>query len=62
MSDNSSGSDENPKPMRHVGLWAITPEEIEDSLHGPRGEPLRDIIAEFERKLAEESTLPGSAG
>jgi hypothetical protein len=31
--------------------YDLTPEEVEDMLHGPRGEPLRDIVAEFERKL-----------
>jgi hypothetical protein len=29
-----------------------TEEELQDMLHGPRGRPILDIIAEFEKKLA----------
>ncbi len=29
-----------------------TPEEVEEMISAPRGQPLRDIIAEVERKLA----------
>lgn len=32
-----------------------TPEELEDILHGPRGEPLRDIIAAFEMEYTSEN-------
>ena len=28
-----------------------TPEEVQEMMTAPRGEPLRDIVAEFERKL-----------
>ena len=29
-----------------------TPEEIQEMTSAPRGEPLRDIVSEYERKLA----------
>ena len=29
-----------------------TPEEVHEMMTAPRGEPLADIVAEFERKLA----------
>lgn len=37
----------SPDPYR-----TPTPEEVEEMISAPRGEPLRDIIAEVERKLA----------
>ena len=34
---------------------SFTPDEVQDMLHGPRGEPLLGIVAEFERKLGDGS-------
>lgn len=31
--------------------YTLTEEEIQDALHGPRGQPLLDIVSEFEREL-----------
>ena len=29
----------------------LTPEEMEDAISGPRGQPLKEIVAEFERQV-----------
>jgi hypothetical protein len=31
---------------------SLTPEELDDMLHGPRGQPLKEIIAEFEQRIS----------
>lgn len=33
--------------------YTLTEAEIQDALHGPRGEPLIDIIRQFERELGQ---------
>jgi hypothetical protein len=38
---------------RHDPYRTPTPEEVQEMISAPRGESLRDIVAEFERKLAD---------
>jgi len=30
----------------------LTPAELDDMLHGPRGQPLQEIVAEFEQRIS----------